>query len=355
MDAFTHEAHPARVVFGAGVRARAREELDRLGGTRALLVVSPRLVRDACARLGVHVAAVIDHAVMHVPVEVGQRACAKASEARADSVVAFGGGSAIGLAKAVAKETGLPILAVPTTYAGSEMTSIWGLTQGGKKQTGRDPRVRPKTVLYDPELLLTLAQSAAAASGLNALAHAMEALYAKDIDPLTQLLAGESVAKLAHHLTPPGTKPEIARTAEALYGAWLAGVCLDRARMGLHHKICHVLGGSFGLAHAETHAVILPHVAAYNRDAAPQAMAQLSRALEREDAPAALFTLARRLGVPASLAALGMKEEDLDAAASLVLESPYPNPRPIDFATIRQLLGEAFRADPGARVAPGKA
>lgn len=342
MDAFTHEAHPARVVFGAGARARVREELDRLGGSRALLIVSPRLIDDARQRLGAHVATVIDDAVMHVPVEVAERACAKASEARADSVVAFGGGSVIGLAKAVAKETGLPILAVPTTFAGSEMTSIWGLTQAAKKQTGRDPRVRPKTVLYDPELLLTLAQPAAAASGLNALAHAMEALYAEDIDPLTQLLAGESVAKLAHHLTPAGANPEISRTAEALYGAWLAGVCLDRARMGLHHKICHILGGSFGLAHAETHAVILPHVAAFNRDAAPQAMTQLARALETADAPAALLALARRLGVPASLAALGMRERDLDAAASLVLENPYPNPRPLDFQSIRQLLEDAF-------------
>jgi maleylacetate reductase len=342
VDAFTHEGHPARVVFGAGVRARAVEELDRLGAKRALLVVSPRLVDDARARLGAHVAAVIDDAVMHVPVEVAQRACAKALETGADSVVAFGGGSAIGLAKAVAKESGLPILALPTTYAGSEMTSIWGLTQGGKKQTGRDPRVRPKTVLYDPELLLTLAQPATAASGLNALAHAMEALYAKDVDPPTQLFAEESVARLARHLPPAGTNPEISPTTEALYGAWLAGVCLDQARMGLHHKICHVLGGSFGLAHAETHAVILPHVAAYNRDAAPRAMAQLARALETEDAPAALFALARRLGVPASLAALGMKEEDLDAAASLVFESPYPNPRPLDLAAVRQLLGDAF-------------
>jgi maleylacetate reductase len=347
VGAFTHEGHPARVVFGAGVRARAAEELERMRAKRALLVVSPRLLGDARARLGAHVAAVIEDAVMHVPVEVARRACEKASEAAADSVVAFGGGSAIGLAKAVAKETGLPILALATTYAGSEMTSIWGLTQEGKKQTGRDPRVRPKTVLYDPELLLTLAQPSAAASGLNAVAHAMEALYAKEVSPVTQLFAKESVAKLARHLPRSGTKPELSRATESLYGAWLAGVCLEQARMGLHHKICHVLGGSFGLAHADTHAVILPYVAAYNRDAAPLAMAQLAYALETEDAPAALFLLARHLGVPSSLAALGMQEKDVDAAASLVLENPYPNPRPVDLASIRQLLRDAFRGDQG--------
>jgi maleylacetate reductase len=343
MDAFTHEGHPARVVFGPGVRGRAVEELDRLGAKRALLIVSPRLVDDARARLGMHIAAVVDDAVMHVPAEVARRACAKAVESVADAVVAFGGGSAIGLAKAVAKETGLPILALPTTYSGSEMTSIWGVTQDGKKQTGRDDRVRPKTVLYDPELLLTLGQPAAAASGLNALAHAMEALYAKDVDPVTQLLAEESVAKIARYLPPSGATMDHSSAMGALYGAWLAGVCLDRARMGLHHKICHVLGGSFGLAHAGTHSVILPHVAAYNRGAAPYAMAQLARVLEAEDAPSALFVLARRLRVPSSLAALGMKKQDLDAAATLVLENPYPNPRPLDLASVRQLLRDAFR------------
>jgi alcohol dehydrogenase class IV len=191
--------------------------------------------------------------------------------------------------------------------------------------------------------LLTLGQSRAAASGLNALAHAMEALYAKDVDPVTQLFAGESVAKLARYLPSSGATPDLSSATEALYGAWLAGVCLDQARMGLHHKICHVLGGSFGLAHAGTHSVILPHVAAYNRDAAPHAMAQLARALEAEDAPSALFVLARRLRVPSSLAALGMKKEDLDAAAALVVEDPYPNPRPVDLASVRQLLRDAFR------------
>jgi maleylacetate reductase len=343
LHAFTHEWHPARIVFGAGVRARAAEELGRMVVRRALLVVSPRLLEEARTLLGSLVAAVVDDAVMHVPVELAHRACAKASEVRADGLVAFGGGSSIGLAKAVAKETGLPILALPTTYAGSEMTSIWGLTEGGKKQTGRDPRVRPKTVLYDPELLLTLSQPAAGASGLNAIAHAMEALYAKDADPVTQLLAEESVAKLARHLPPSGARPELSLALEALYGAWLAGVCLDQAKMGLHHKLCHVLGGTFGLPHAETHAVILPHVAAYNRDAARAAMARLACALETEDAPAALFSLARRLGVPSSLDVLGMREEDLDTAASLVVENPYPNPRPVDFASARHLLRDAFR------------
>jgi maleylacetate reductase len=338
---FIYSAHPTRVVFGAGARARLRDELAPLHVDRALLIASPRLADQGRALLGALLAGAIDQVVMHVPVEAAQRACAKAVEIRADAVVALGGGSAIGLAKAVALESGLPIVAIPTTFAGSEMTSVWGLTEGGKKRTGRDPRVRPKVALYDPELLNSLSQRASAASGLNAIAHAMEALYAKDVDPVTQLFAEESVRVLARSLPRLGTTPAIADTGESLYGAWLAGVCLDRATMGLHHKLCHVLGGTFGLPHAETHAVILPYAARYNRDAAPLAMERLARALGVRDVPSALFGLARSLGVPSSLAELGMRE-DLDVAAAIVLESPYANPRSVDRASVRELLADAF-------------
>jgi maleylacetate reductase len=340
--AFTYEAHPARVVFGPGARRTVAEETIRLKVGRVLLIASPRLAAEGRALLGALVAAVIDDPIMHVPVDVAARACAKAVDAGADGVIAFGGGSAIGLAKAVARETGLPILAIPTTYAGSEMTSVWGLTEEGKKRTGRDPRVRPKTVLYDPELVSTLSQATAAASGLNAIAHAMEALYARDADPVTLLFAEEAVAKLARHLPRPGAGQAAADVSDSLYGAWLAGTCLDRATMGVHHKLCHVLGGSFRLPHAETHAVILPHAAGYNRDAAPEAMGRLARALGGLDAPDALFALADALGAPRSLAAIGLKESELDAAAALVVETPYANPRPADRASIRALLGDAF-------------
>jgi maleylacetate reductase len=219
LPAFTYQAHPARVVFGVGAREQAADELRRLEVRRALLIASPRRAEEGRAALGSLAAAVVEEAVMHVPAEVAQRACAKASEARADGVVAFGGGSAIGLAKAVAKETGLPILAIPTTYAGSEMTSIWGLTEGGKKRTGRDPRVRPRTVLYDAELVRTLPQATAAASGLNAIAHAMEALYAADADPITQLFAEESVARSSARRVKRSTAPG-SRASASTAPAW---------------------------------------------------------------------------------------------------------------------------------------
>jgi maleylacetate reductase len=344
---FTYDAHPTRVVFGPGARARLGEELGALKVERALLIASPRLAEEGRALLGGLLAGAIDRVMMHVPLEEAARACAEAAEIRADAVVALGGGSAIGLAKAVARESGLPIVAIPTTFAGSEMTSVWGLTEAGKKRTGRDPRARPKVALYDPELLNSLPPRAAAASGLNAIAHAMEALYAIDADPIALLFAEESARALARSLPRAGVAPTLADTSESLYGAWLAGVCLDRTSMGLHHKLCHVLGGTFALPHAESHAVILPYTARYNRDAAPAAMGRLARALaDGEDAPGALFRLTRRLAAPSSLAELGMKEEDLDVASGIVLETPYANPRPVDRASVRGLLADAFFGRP---------
>ena len=258
---FTHEAHPARVVFGDGCRRRLAEEVDRLGVRRALVIASPRLAAEVGAILGGRAVAALGGGVMHVPVEIAASAIAKAAEAGADGIVAVGGGSAVGLAKAVARQGGLPIVAVPTTYAGSEMTSIWGQTEGGQKRTGRDERVRPRTVLYDPELTDALPAELAAQSGLNAVAHAMEALYTPKLDPVIALLAEEAVAALARALptvVADGAARDRAARGDALYGAWLAGVCLDRTSMGLHHKLCHVLGGTFGLPHAAVHAVDSP-------------------------------------------------------------------------------------------------
>jgi maleylacetate reductase len=342
--AFVHQAHPARVVFGRSSRLLLGEETQRLGLTRLLLVGAARLTAEAGPHLGARAVGAITEVVMHVPIERARAARALAQEVAADGLVALGGGSAVGLAKAVALELGLPIVAVATTYAGSEMTSVWGLTEDGHKRTGRDERVRPRTVLYDPELTLTLPPEVAGPSALNAVAHAMEALYAPHLDPVVALLAEESVRALATHA------PQVVGGAGAwheawdgaLYGAWLAGTCLDRTTPGLHHALCHVLGGSFGLPHAGVHGVILPHAAAYNRRAAPEAMARLAAALGVPDAPTGLFALARRLGAPASLAALGLAATDLDRAADLTARGAYPNPRPVERAAVRALLQDAF-------------
>ncbi|MDF1506490.1 iron-containing alcohol dehydrogenase, partial [Roseisolibacter sp. H3M3-2] len=205
----------------------------------------------------------------------------------ADPLLAVGGGSAVGVAKAVALAGGPPVAAVPTTYSGSEMTPIWGLTRDGAKETGRDERVRPRAVLYDPLTTLDLPARVTGPSALNAAAHCVEALYAPDAGPVTALLAAEGLRAIAGAL--PGVlraPADVAGRTALLYGAWLAGLALGASTMGVHHKLCHVLGGSFGLPHAETHAVVLPHAAAFNAGAAPEALRAAAGALGAGDAPA---------------------------------------------------------------------
>jgi maleylacetate reductase len=280
---------------------------------------------------------------MHVPLQTAEAARAAAKSLNADCCIAIGGGSTIGLAKAIALDCGLPILAVPTTFSGSEMTPVWGLTEGGIKTTGRDVRVLPKTVIYDPELTLSLPPAAAGTSGINAMAHAVEALYAEDANPVASLMAEESLRALAASLPKIIAEPaNLEARGAALYGAWLAGMVLSLVGVALHHKLCHTLGGSFGLPHAEMHTLMLPHTAAYNAPATPDAMARVARALGAESAPSGLYNLARAVGAKMALSELGMREADLDRATDIALSNPYYNPRPIEKTAIRALLDDAF-------------
>ena len=284
---------------------------------------------------------------MHVPLATAEAARAEAQRLDCDGYVAIGGGSTVGLAKAIALTSGMPIIALPTTYSGSEMTPIWGLTEAGVKRTGRDERVRPRTVIYDPRLTLGLPPKIAGPSGMNALAHCVEALYAHDASPITQLLAEEGIRALHKGLHAVIANPaDLAARTRVLYGAWLAGATLGMATLGLHHKLCHTLGGSFNLPHAEVHTVILPYAAAYNAAAAPAALERAAQALDAESAPAAIFALAKELGAPTSLRELGMREADLDQAAELATRSPYPNPAPVTRSGVRQLLAAAFIGQP---------
>ena len=359
MTPFTYTANPSRVVFGAGSLAQLPAEIDRLGARRALVLCTPEQAdsgRSVAELLGPRAAGVFAKAVMHVPIETAREARAEAARLGADCAVAIGGGSTTGLGKAIAlessMESGLPILAIPTTYAGSEMTSIYGITDAGVKKTGRDPKVLPRTVIYDPELTLTLPLGMTVTSALNAIAHAAEGLYAHDGNPITALMAEEGIRGSAAALAPLTVDPrDVAARSDALYGAWLCGTVLGAVSMGLHHKLCHTLGGSFNLPHAEVHTVILPHAMAYNAERAPQAMQAIARALsaalpaqriEAADAPRALFDLAVRHGAPTSLAAIGMPADGLDRAADLAAQTPYPNPRPLERAALRALLQRAF-------------
>jgi maleylacetate reductase len=350
MHAFTYQATPTRVVFGAGALERVAEELDRLGAKRALVLSTPEqtpLAERVASLLGARAAGIFPRAAMHVPIETARAAREEAARLGADAAVAIGGGSTTGLGKAIALESALPILAIPTTYAGSEMTPIWGITKAGVKKTGRDARVLPRTAIYDPQLTVSLPYAMTVTSALNAIAHAAEGLYAPDGNPVVSLMAEEGIRASAAALAPLQADPaDLAARSDALYGAWLCGIVLGSVAIGLHHKLCHTLGGSFNLPHAEVHTVVLPHALAYNAAAAPAAMARIARALGADDAPRAIYELARRHGAPTSLAAIGMPAEGLDRAADLASASPYPNPRPLERAALRSLLQRAFDGQP---------
>src|SRR5499427_551405 len=319
MQSFVYTGQPARVVFGAGCLAQLGPEIERLGARRALVLSTPEQkagAQDIAQRLGDRCAGIFDRAVMHVPIETARAARAEAARLHADCAVAIGGGSTTGLGKAIALESNLPILAIPTTYAGSEMTPIYGITEGGLKKTGRDARVLPRTVLYDPTLTLTLPAQLSATSGMNAIAHAVEGLYAQDSNPVMSLMAEEGIRALALGLPGVIANPSgLEARSDCLYGAWLCGTVLGSVGMALHHKLCHTLGGTWNLPHAETHTVVLPHAAAYNAAAEPEAMKRVARALGVANAPQGLYDLARGLGAPIALKDIGMPQAGLDRAA----------------------------------------
>jgi maleylacetate reductase len=345
-SSFFSDWSKTRVIFGADAVSSLAREMSALGISRPLLVTTPGRAAALPAALGdltELIAGICDIAATHVPGDRVQQAVAIVDDSKPGALLAVGGGSAIGLAKAVALVRRLPILAVPTTYAGSEMTGIWGITQAGRKQTGRDPEIAPRLVIYDPVLTLSLPAAASAASGMNAVAHAVEALYAKYTSPIAGLAAEEALRTLARALPEIVARPDDldART-RALRGAHAAGVALNLAAMGLHHRICHVLGGSFGLPHAETHAAVLPHAVSFNTPAAPEAMARIAAAIGADDAAVGLAALNKKLGLTMSLQALGLRHEDLGVAADLIVANAYANPRPATAGEIRGLLERAM-------------
>jgi len=346
MKNFVYNALPCRVVFGAGMLAQLGEEVERLGLSNVLVLSTPgqcAMAERVSAQLGGLSAGVYDQAKMHVPRETAEAAVAHAGNENADGCIAVGGGSTIGLAKAIALETGVPIVAVPTTYAGSEMTPIWGLTTDGVKKTGRDMKVMPRTVIYDPELSLSLPSELCVVSGMNAVAHCVEALYAQEANPVISMMAEEGIRAMAQGLPRIVKNPEDSEArSDVLYGAWLAGTVLGSVGMALHHKLCHTLGGSFNLPHAQVHTVILPYATAYNSDAAPEAMEAIKRALDAKDAAGGLFDLNKSLGAPVSLEAIGMQESDLEQAAEIASSNPYYNPRKVTREGIVDLLRCAY-------------
>ena len=346
MRSFTYTQLPGRVVFGVGALDHLPREIELLGATRALVLSTPEQkaqAEDVAKRLGTRCAGMFPRAAMHVPIEIARAARDEAKRLGADCAVAIGGGSTTGLGKAIALESALPILAIPTTYAGSEMTPIYGLTEGGLKKTGRDRKVLPKTMIYDPTLTLGLPVGLSVTSGFNAIAHAAEGLYAEDANPIMSLMAEDGIRALAHGLPVIVKNPkDLEARSECLYGAWLCGAVLGAVGMALHHKLCHVLGGTWNLPHAETHTVVLPHALGYNADSALDAMRRIERALGAPHAAQGVYDLMKSLGAPLALKDIGMQQAELDRAAELATTAPYFNPRPIDRQGIRALLDNAF-------------
>ncbi|KAJ9144591.1 putative Maleylacetate reductase [Pleurostoma richardsiae] len=353
---FEYQSNPARVIFGSGTIKKVPGELSRLGVSKPLILCTPQQTSQAEVLrkiLDGGVAGVFAEATMHTPVEITEKAVDLAKSTKCDSVISIGGGSTIGLGKAISIRTGIYHLSIPTTYAGSEVTPILGETEGGRKTTRSDPKILPGTVIYDVDLTLTLPVGLSATSGVNAIAHAVEALYARNGNPIINLLALEGVKSLAEALPQIVEDPSsLEARSKALYGAWLCGTCLGSVGMALHHKLCHTLGGSFNLPHAETHTIVLPHALAYNAPKVPAAMEMLAGVLPESngDAIQGLNVLLQKLGVKRDLKAFGMKEEDVSKAADIAVSNPYWNPREIEKTAIQELIrrawaGEDARAD----------
>ncbi|MDX8035900.1 iron-containing alcohol dehydrogenase [Lentzea sp. BCCO 10_0856] len=290
---FTFEPARTRVVFGRGTAATVRAEAERLGAARVLLIARHGGDRVA-AELGPLLTARFTGAAMHTPVEVTERALALLREHSADCVVSVGGGSSTGLSKALSVRAGVPQIIIPTTYAGSEVTPVLGETASGLKKTRRDAAIQPDTVIYDVDLTLDLPIDVTVTSALNALAHAVGARGNEN--PLIDAIATRAIDGILSAL---GGNPSTveARTA-LLSSAWLAGTCLASVPMGLHHKLAHVLGGSFGLPHAATHTALLSHTAPV-------------------DLVEQVHDTAARFGAATSLRQLGMAESDLSRAAEI--------------------------------------
>ena len=339
---FVHELQSQRVVFAPGAIARVADEAARLGMDRTLVIATPgsgaRLGARLIEILGTRAAGLHAQAVVHVPKAVAEAGLAAAADA--DGLVAAGGGAAIGLAKFIARERGLPILAVPTTYSGSEATAIWGMSEGERKFTGKDARVLPRTIVYDPDLTIGLPAAVSAASAMNAIAHCVEGLWVSDRTPFLMALASDATRRFGVHLPrviADGADRE--SRAECLVAAWLAGVVLT-AGTALQHKLAHVLGG-LGLPHAETHAIILPHVTRFNLAASPEAHARLAEALSGDPAER-LALMLRGFPIPQRLAEVGFDRAKVDFVSGEVAAMSISAPRKASADDVRAVLAAAY-------------
>jgi maleylacetate reductase len=349
--AFARTSLPGRIVFGDGALDRLATELDDRDLGRAMLIVASydaALAGRGRGALGARVALEWSEIKQHVPSEVAERATSAAATADVDVLVAVGGGSTTGLGKAVAVATGLPLVVVPTTYAGSEMTPIYGLTADHNKKTARDPAALPKLVIYDPRLLTTLPPAVVGPSGINALAHCAEAMWADNADPITDVLALDGARRLHRHLPAAYESTEMGPRGQVLIAACLAGIALGTVGTSFHHALCHLLGGMFDVPHAETHAIVLPYAISYLQPTVPEAAARLADAMDTEPDLLArhVWTLARSVGTPQGLQAIGITERQIDLAATAAVERKLNSPRPLEHDALHAVLHRAWTGQP---------
>ena len=348
MQNFTFAGITTRVVFGHGAKAQTAHEISRLGHSKVLVLSTPHQAKEAdalSADIGALSAGVFPGAVMHTPVDVTESAIAAFNASGATAVVSLGGGSTTGLGKAIATRTGADQIVIPTTYAGSEMTDILGETKDGEKITKRDPSIRPEVVIYDVDLTLSLPVAMTITSAMNAIAHAVEALYAPDRNPVIELMCESALRSFADALPVLVSEPQNLEARSAmLKGAWFCSIALGSVSMALHHKLCHTLGGAFNTPHAETHAIMIPHTTGFNAVAVPDLLAPVSAAFGSTPG-AGLFDFAQKVGAPKALRELGLTEANLDHAADLATRNPYTNPRAFDRNDIRGLLQNAWEGN----------
>lgn len=350
MDSFVFPGVTTRVIFGSGTSSQIPYEIERLGHRRVLVLSTQGQADQAkavTASLGDRAGGLFSEAEMHTPIATTERAVEVLESVKATAVISLGGGSTIGLGKAIAVRTGVDQVVIPTSYAGSEMTDILGETRNGIKTTRRSPDIRPETVIYDVDLTLSLPVQMSATSAMNAVAHAMEALYAPDRNPVIELLCKEALVAFRDSIPALlGDPRNLPARTKALFAAWCCSTALGHVSMALHHKLAHVLGGAFEAPHAETHAILLPYTAAYNEVEVSGLLKPLCEIFGGETASAGIWDFARTIGAPQSLRDIGVAQIDLDRAAEIAVKNPYYNPRPIDRMSIRALLQAAWE---GAR------
>jgi len=343
-----YQPNAVRVVFGPGTVETLATEADRLGIVRSVVLCSPgrtALADELVQILGRDAAVICDAARPNFPEATFDTVVGAIGASDASGFVVVGGGTPIGLAKAVGAASRLPYIAVPTTYSGSELASNWYVGSGPNRRQGNDVHALPATIVYDPQLTVGLPETITAASGMNAMAHAVESLYGEGSDPVVSVMAAEAVRLLGESLPKCLDRPDdLAARGEALKGAWFAAGF--RAGRGLSHAMAQRIRDAFGLDHARTHAVSLPYAVAFNRPAAGAAMTAIGAALGAADAATGLYELNRRLGLATGYRDLGMPRDGIERAVELVAAARIEHPRAAGAAEVRQVVEAAWAGDP---------